>query len=41
MDPAQALKQQAAGQVLAYIQSGTIVGLGHGSTAILAVRGLA
>ena len=41
MDPAQALKQQAADQVLAYIQSGTIVGLGHGSTAILAVRGLA
>jgi hypothetical protein len=41
MDPAQALKQQAAGQVLAYIQSGMIVGLGAGSTAILAVRGLA
>jgi ribose 5-phosphate isomerase A len=35
------LKQQAADQVLAYIQSGTIVGLGAGSTAILAVRGLA
>ncbi len=41
MDPAQALKQQAADQVLAYIQSGMIVGLGAGSTAILAVRGLA
>jgi ribose 5-phosphate isomerase A len=41
MDPEQALKQQAADQVLAYIQSGTIVGLGAGSTAILAVRGLA
>ena len=37
----QGLKQQAADQVLAYIQSGTIVGLGAGSTAILAVRGLA
>jgi len=35
------LKQQAADQVLSYIQSGTIVGLGAGSTAILAVRGLA
>ena len=41
MDPAQALKQQAADQVLAYIRSGTIIGLGAGSTAILAVRGLA
>jgi len=49
MDPAQALtpgtaqglKQQAADQVLAYIKSGMIVGLGAGSTAILAVRGLA
>ena len=41
MDTEQSLKQQAADQVLAYIQSGTIVGLGHGSTAILAVRGLA
>jgi ribose 5-phosphate isomerase A len=37
----QSLKQQAADQVLAYIQSGMIVGLGAGSTAILAVRGLA
>lgn len=35
------LKQQAADQVLNYIQSGMIVGLGAGSTAILAVRGLA
>src|SRR5512139_3175417 len=41
MDLAQALKQQAADQVLAYIQSGIIVGLGAGSTAILAVRRLA
>jgi ribose 5-phosphate isomerase A len=41
MDPAQALKQQAADQVLAYIKSGMIVGLGAGSTAVLAVRGLA
>jgi ribose 5-phosphate isomerase A len=41
MAPEQSLKQQAADQVLTYIQSGTIVGLGHGSTAILAVRGLA
>jgi ribose 5-phosphate isomerase A len=41
MASAQSLKQQAADQVLAYIQSGTIVGLGAGSTAILAVRGLA
>ncbi len=37
----QSLKQQAADEVLAYLRSGTIVGLGHGSTAILAVRGLA
>ena len=41
MDPVQALKQQAADQVLTYIHSGMIVGLGAGSTAILAVRGLA
>jgi len=37
----QGLKQQAADQVLTYIESGMIVGLGAGSTAILAVRGLA
>ncbi len=37
----QQLKQQAADQVLTYIKSGMIVGLGAGSTAILAVRGLA
>jgi ribose 5-phosphate isomerase A len=37
----QSLKQQAAGQVLAFIQSGMIVGLGAGSTALLAVQGLA
>jgi ribose 5-phosphate isomerase A len=41
MHPEQSLKQQAADQVLMYIQSGMIVGLGAGSTAILAVRGLA
>ena len=41
MAPEQSFKQQAAEQVLAYIQSGTVVGLGHGSTAILAVRALA
>ncbi len=41
MDPVQALKQQAADQVLAYIQSGMIVGLGAGSTSLLAVRSLA
>jgi ribose 5-phosphate isomerase A len=37
----QLLKQQAADEVLRYIRSGMIVGLGAGSTAILAVRGLA
>lgn len=37
----QALKQRAADEVLKYIQSGMIVGLGAGSTALLAVRGLA
>ena len=37
----ESLKQQAADEVLAYIQPGMIVGLGAGSTAILAVRGLA
>ena len=41
MPSEQQLKQQAADQVLTYIQSGMVVGLGHGSTAILAVRGLA
>ena len=41
MSSAQSLKQQAADQVLTYIRSGMIVGLGAGSTAILAVRGLA
>ena len=34
-------KQQVADQVLSYIEPGMIVGLGAGSTAILAVRGLA
>jgi len=41
LDSTQILKQQAADQVLEKIQSGMIVGLGAGSTAILAVRGLA
>jgi ribose 5-phosphate isomerase A len=41
MHPEQSWKQQAADQVLAYVRSSMIVGLGHGSTAILAVRGLA
>jgi ribose 5-phosphate isomerase A len=36
-----ALKQQAADEALRYIEPGMLVGLGHGSTAILAVRGLA
>jgi ribose 5-phosphate isomerase A len=40
-DAKQALKQLAAEQVLTYIQSGMVVGLGAGSTAILAVRLLA
>lgn len=41
MDSAQTYKQQAADQVLAYIQPGMIVGLGGGSTALLALRSLA
>jgi ribose 5-phosphate isomerase A len=41
MRPEQSLKQQAADEVLTFIRSGMIVGLGAGSTAILAVRGLA
>lgn len=41
LDATQALKQQAADQVLIYIQSGMVVGLGAGSTAVLAVRRLA
>lgn len=41
MSSQQSLKQQAADEVLTYIQSGMIVGLGAGSTALLAVRGLA
>ncbi len=40
MASAQALKQQAADRVLTYIRPGMIVGLGAGSTATLAVRGL-
>lgn len=41
MPSEQQLKQQAADHVLSYIRSGMIVGLGAGSTAVLAVRGLA
>lgn len=41
MDSALALKQQAADQVLMHIRSGMVVGLGAGSTATLALRGLA
>jgi ribose 5-phosphate isomerase A len=41
MPSEQQLKQQAADQVLKYLQSGMVVGLGAGSTSILAVRGLA
>lgn len=40
-EDAQGLKQQAADEVLKYIESGMRVGLGAGSTAVLAVRGLA
>lgn len=40
MASAQSLKQLAADQVLTYLRSGMIVGLGAGSTATLAVRGL-
>jgi ribose 5-phosphate isomerase A len=35
------LKRQAAEQAVEFIQSGMVVGLGHGSTAIFAVRRLA
>jgi len=41
MTSEQQLKQLAADQVLTYLHSGMIVGLGAGSTSILAVRGLA
>lgn len=41
MSSEQQRKQQAAEQVLGYIHSGMIVGLGAGSTAFLAMRGLA
>ena len=34
-------KQQAAEQAVAFIESGMVVGLGHGSTAIFAVRRIA
>lgn len=35
------LKQQAAEKAVEFIESGMIIGLGHGSTAIFAVRGIA
>lgn len=41
MSSQQSLKQQAAEQALTFVRSGMIVGLGAGSTAILAVRSLA
>ncbi len=41
MDPESFLKLQASVHAVTFIQSGMIVGLGHGSTAILAVRHLA
>lgn len=41
MGPVQELKQQAADQVLTHIQSGMVVGLGAGSTALLALHNLA
>jgi len=37
----QQLKQQAAWRAVAFVESGMVVGLGHGSTAILAVRRIA
>jgi len=41
MDPELAFKLQAAEHALTHVESGMVVGLGHGSTAILAVRRLA
>lgn len=41
MQDKQALKQRAADEVLGLLQSGTIVGLGAGTTATLALHGLA
>jgi ribose 5-phosphate isomerase A len=40
VDTAQ-LKQQAAERAVAFVESGMVVGLGHGSTAIFAVRRIA
>lgn len=37
----QDLKQQAAERAVEYVESGMVVGLGHGSTAVFAVRRLA
>lgn len=41
MQSEEVLKQEAADEALKQIESGMIVGLGHGSTAILGVRSLA
>ena len=37
-DPVTKLKQQAADKAVEFVESGMVLGLGHGSTAILAVR---
>lgn len=41
MDSERSLKLQAAERALTHVESGMVVGLGHGSTALLAVRRLA
>ena len=41
MNETQKLKQQAAKRAVEFIESGMIVGLGHGSTALFAVRRIA
>ena len=38
MDEATQLKQRAAAKAVEFIRSGMVVGLGHGSTALLAVQ---
>ena len=39
--PASRLKQQAAERAVQFVESGMVVGLGHGSTAIFAIRRIA
>jgi ribose 5-phosphate isomerase A len=39
--PASLLKQQAAERAVQFVESGMVVGLGHGSTAIFAIRRIA